>query len=498
MPKIGCFYVNVCESSLLCNEEIKYLGYFLANRGYWTWFIPSVTIKGNSKGRNKLVNSKLGEANHLKSTDKIIDIECLRLSSDGSGVGYHEGKATFVPGLLPGEVGQVQIVEHKKNWQRGKLLSIVKDSEDRVNPPCTVFSACGGCQLQHLRYEKTLEWKKRWVEDALSRIGKIPLDGIKIHPTIGMDEPWRYRNKSRIHCGDQNILGYYQEKSKSTVRFSDCLLVSESMNRWIKKSEEILQKNLDFNAVNTITFRENSRGEGMVILDPVRDEGPHSLFGIQLKNSENMIRSVWGIDSKGTPERIHGKGEFAEELLGFEFKISPLAFLQVNPIQTRKLYNTVLQWAKLPDEKVVWDLYSGIGTITLALAAKAKKVWGIEENPFAVEDAKVNAKLNQVGNVEFVAGKVEDVFQQITECPDIVVLDPPRAGAHRKVLEGLIVKKPSRIIYVSCDPGTLARDLGILQAGQYQVDQVQPVDMFPWTQHVESIIMMTYSGQKGK
>jgi len=421
------------------------------------------------------------EVDKSKSANSIINIECLRLSSDGSGVGYHEGKATFVQGLLPSEIGQVQIVEQKKNWQRGKLLSIVKESADRVMPPCTVFNICGGCQLQHLEYTKTLEWKKRWVEDALSRIGKVPIENVKVHPTIGMDEPWRYRNKARMHIGEQNILGYYQEKSNSTVQFSDCLLMSKQMNRWIREVEDLLSKTSNPD-LKTITFRENSQGEGMLILDSVRD--------VTTLREDIKIRSLWGMNAQGKPELLCGEGDFTEELLGYEFKISPLAFLQVNPIQTRKLYNTVLQWANPSEEKIVWDLYSGIGTITLALAANAKKVWGIEENPFAVEDAWENAKLNQVDNVEFIAGKVEDTLHQITERPDFVVLDPPRAGAQRSVLERLIELEPNQIIYVSCDPGTLARDLGILQGGGYQVAQVQPVDMFPWTQHVETIILL--------
>lgn len=438
--------------------------------------------------------------NKQKSANSIINIECLRLSSDGSGVGYHEGKATFVPGLLPGEIGRTQIVEEKKNWQRGKLLSIIMESEDRVMPPCTVFGTCGGCQLQHLDYEKTLEWKRRWVEDALSRIGKVDLENVKIHPTIGMDEPWRYRNKARVHYGTQRTLGYYQEKSNSTVQFSDCLLISEQMNGWIRVVREQLEKDLNSD-VATVTFRENSRGKGIVILNPVRDdkflketlgneaEGTLNI-GLQYEENQSALQAIWEVNKKGTPEILYGEDDFSEEHLGFEFKISPLAFLQVNPIQTRKLYNTVLQWASLSKEKVVWDLYSGIGTITLALAAKAKKVWGIEENPYAVEDAWKNAEHNQIDNVEFIAGKVEDTFQQITERPDIVVLDPPRAGAHRKVLERLIELEPSRIIYVSCDPGTLARDLGILQCGGYQVDEVQPVDMFPWTNHVETVVCL--------
>lgn len=436
--------------------------------------------------------------NNQESANSIINIECLRLASDGSGVGYHEGKATFVPGLLPSEIGQIQIVEQRKNWQRGKLLSIIKESEDRIMPPCTVFSTCGGCQLQHLNYARTLEWKKRWVEDALSRIGKVALEKVKVYPTLGMDEPWRYRNKARLHLGEQYILGYFQEKSNSTVQFSDCLLISEQMNTWTREVEGLLGK-ISNPDVSTITFRENSRGEGMVILDPVRDT---SIFVEELRESNGFqsdipnkknqvgIRSIWGLNAKGTPVILYGESDFTEKVLGLEFQISPLAFLQVNPVQTRKLYKRVLEWAKPSPEKVVWDLYSGIGTITLVLAAHSKKVWGIEENPYAVEDARENAKLNQVNNVEFIAGKVEDTFQQIAECPDIVVLDPPRAGAHRKVLERLIEIKPSRIIYVSCDPGTLARDLGTLQTGGYQVAQVQPVDMFPWSHHTEVVCLI--------
>lgn len=460
-----------------------------------------------------------GKTSAVGVINKIIDLEGLRLSSEGMAVGYHEGKATFVPGLLPGEIGQVQIMEEKKNWQRGKLLRILKASEDRVNPPCSVYSVCGGCQLQHLNYEQTLVWKKQWVADALSRIGKIQLDSVTIHPTIGMDHPWRYRNKARLHCGEEGSLGYYQEKSKATVPFDDCLLISEGMNHWVREAEGFLSEEgkKSFPQLTSITFRENSQGEGMMILDSLPDvslqdtslrdaQSLRALAGLgkedigsgSIEGTGSGISSVWGITHSGEPERIVGEGDFTENVLGAEFKISPLAFLQVNPTQTRRLYNTVLDWAELSKEKVVWDLYCGIGTITLALAAKAQKVWGIEENPYAVADARENAKCNQIDNVEFIPGKVEDTFRQITDHPDIVVLDPPRAGAHKRVLERLLELKPDQIIYVSCDPGTLARDLGILQSGGYRVVEVQPVDMFPWTMHVESIIMMTSNGQKGK
>ncbi|KGK82703.1 23S rRNA methyltransferase [Desulfosporosinus sp. HMP52] len=437
----------------------------------------------------------------VSDINSVIDLEGLRLSSDGMAVGYHEGKATFVPGLLPGEIGQVQIVEEKKNWQRGKLLKILKASGDRVDPPCTVFSVCGGCQLQHLKYEQTLVWKKQWVADALSRIGKIQLHSVTIHPTIGMDHPWRYRNKARLHCGERGTLGYYQEKSKATVPFDDCLLISEEMNHWVREAEGFLSEEgkKSFPQLTSITFRENSQGEGMLILDSLQDAqslgalaelGKEDIGSRSIEGTDSGISSVWGINHSGGPERIVGERDFTENVLGAEFKISPLAFLQVNPTQTYKLYNTVLNWAELSPEKVVWDLYCGIGTITLALAAKAKKVWGIEENPYAVEDARENANLNGIDNVEFIPGKVEDTFRQITDHPDIVVLDPPRAGAHKRVLDRLLELKPDQIIYVSCDPGTLARDLGILQSGGYRVVEVQPVDMFPWSVHVETVVRL--------
>jgi 23S rRNA (uracil1939-C5)-methyltransferase len=458
-------------------------------------------VKDTDSGKYSGTDSRMNSADEVRY-EEIIEMECLRLSSDGSGVGYDKGKATFVPGLLPGEIGQVQIVEEKKTWQRGKLLSLTKESNERLEAPCTVFNICGGCQLQHLRYDQTLEWKRRWVEDSLSRIGKVSLEKVTVYPTMGMDFPWRYRNKARIHRGKKN-LGYYQEKSNSTVRFSDCLLISEPMNQRVSEAERVLHTLLDKGVADTIrslTFRENTKGEGMLILDSIPgEEGKKELLKSDLLNwlqseqlnKKSMIQSVWGLNPQGKPEILLGQDDFREELLGFKFKISPLAFLQVNPIQTQKLYNKVLEYADLSKNQVVWDLYSGIGTITLALAAKSKKVWGIEENPYAVEDAKVNANFNQVSNVEFIAGKVEDTFLQISERPDIVVLDPPRAGAHRKVLERLIELKPKRIIYVSCDPGTLGRDLGILQAGGYSVSKVQPVDMFPWTQHVETIVLMS-------
>ena len=447
------------------------------------------------------MNDKLLDDNTLGEKSKL---ECLRLISDGSGIGYMNGIATFVPGLLPGETGEVEVYDAKKRWQRARLLSIVKRSPERINAPCSVFEGCGGCQLQHTTYKETLVWKQRWVEDALSRIGKIC---VEVKPIIGMPipglrtsspfrggilSPWRYRNKARLHREPTGKLGYYKEKSKDLVHFSDCLLLSERMNRWIRLTEEFLTD--EFAEIHSLTFRENTMGEGLLLL-----EGPPTKVLSAEQNPEFFealfqegVRSVWGTDSEGNLALVWGEEAFSQTILAMTFDVSPLSFLQVNPLQTDVLCSRVLDGAALTGAETVWDLYSGIGTLALALAPKAQKVTGIEENPYAVEDAIQNAvNNNAVGHVEFLKGKVESRMMKIDEQPDVVVLDPPRTGMHPIVVQRLLELKPQRIIYVSCDPGTLARDLGVLTQGGYGVESVQPVDMFPWTQHVENCVLLS-------
>ena len=424
-------------------------------------------------------------------------IEILRLTSDGSGVGYIDGKATFVPGLLPGEKAEIVIEESKKSWQRGKIKLLLPDhSPNRINPPCTVYEVCGGCQLQHLEYEQTLYWKTEWVKDTLSRIGKIKAD---VKPTIGMENPWRYRNKVRLHRSANGHWGYHQAKSNSNVVFSDCLLISEQMNEWIRLFDRVLGDR--YRGLHTCTWRQNNAGRGLCLVEI--DSAIESDAKTYIRRQEKLFRdegveSFWAVDSKGRIENWFGEDYLAESILGLNFKVSPLAFLQVNPQQTEKLYSLVLEHAELTGKENVWDLYCGIGTITLALAKKSQHVLGIEQNPHAVKDAGLNSELNKIENAKFITGKVEDLINGIHDKPDVIVLDPPRAGANRLVLETIIKVRPERIVYVSCDPGTLARDLGILSQAGYSVGIVQPVDMFPWTQHVECIILMTNCGQKEK
>ena len=457
------------------------------------------------------------------SQQVIEKFECLRLASDGSGVGYADGLATFVQGLLPDEVGTVKVLEKKKTWQRAELLTLDKASPQRNVPPCSVYEACGGCRLQHTTYEETLAWKARWVEDALRRIGKIQVEG-KVRPTLGMAEPWRYRNKARLHRS-QGQIGYYQSKTKEVVPFTDCLLLSERMNQWIAQTKEFLGE--EYPELETVTFRENPAGEGMLLLEstvgipefaglseegevPALPDGEVSgqftdgTSGLftgnhpQISDLENIgVSSIWGLGSDSHLQALSG-GPLEVNILGLDFRVSPLTFLQVNFAQMEVLYSLVLEFAELTGEEIVWDLYSGIGTLTLALARQAREVWGIEENSYAIQDARENAQRNAIANVRFSAGKVEDLCAEWQTAPDLVVLDPPRAGADKKVIEQFLRLQPERIIYVSCDPGTLARDVGRLAEGGYVVERVQPVDMFAWTGHVECVIMMTNSGSKGK
>ena len=425
---------------------------------------------------NNLNHGRLGETSEM---------ECLRLITDGSGIGYQNGIATFVQGLLPGETGEIEVYEAKKKWQRAHLLKITKRSLNRLEPPCSAFEQCGGCQLQHTTYEETLLWKQRWVEDALTRIGKL---NVEVKPTIGMEHPWRYRNKVRLHRKPNGQLGYFKEKSQDLVDFEDCQLLSERMNHWIRLTEGFLAGS--YPEIHSLTFRENTQNEGFLLLEgtPTKvlsaEENPEFFKAL----SEQGLRSVWGTDDEGSLVLIWGEEEFSQTILGLSFEVSPLSFLQVNSQQTNVLYKLVFEGASLTGKELVWDLYSGIGTLALALATKAKKVTGIEENPYAVENAIQNAINNHaVGHVEFLKGKVEQRMMKIEEQPDVVVLDPPRAGMEPEVVRRLLELKPQRIIYVSCDPGTLARDLSRLTQGGYKVNSVQPVDMFPWTMHVETI-----------
>ena len=431
----------------------------------------------------------------MGNLQSVYEVEIARLASDGSGIGYIDGITTFVLGMLPGEKGKVRITESKKSFLRAEPMEISLLSPERAAPECPVYTECGGCSLQHMRYEYTLEWKRRWVEDALQRIGGIT--DAEIEPVIGMTDPWRYRNKAILHRDDQGIFGYYKEKSNDVISFSDCLLLSTGMNNKITKLQKVMGKN--YPGIKTATFRRSNHGKSLVLLEGnVQDNVQTDKMLKEIRKETDFYPEVCSVSIPKGARSFRGTGpQFLNEYIdGIRFKVSPRAFLQVNPIQTKVLYDLVLSLAQLTGSEEIWDLYCGIGTITLLLARRSRKVIGFEENPHAIEDGIENAKENGITNVRFIQGKVEDKLKTFLGKPDLVVTDPPRAGMDPEVVERLLKAKPKRIIYVSCNPATLARDLKAIraengkQAEVYSIKKVQPVDMFPWTSHVETVVLI--------
>ena len=439
------------------------------------------------KNRNKSdLDKMLGEKYEVVARD---------LTTDGSGVGSIEDITVFVPGLLPEEIGRVQVSEIKKNYLRADLIEILKSSEIRNDPPCPVFGECGGCRLQHMNYEDTLYWKRIWVESALRRIGRIEP---KVLPVIGMENPWGYRNKAVLHRDTNGKMGYYREKTSDIIEFPECLLISATMNKRLKVLKELL--GLEYKELKSVTLRENSSGKGMVIFEGSIEDSQRFCKRIkEIHKAQGLSPEICSIVASEGKEICKEKGTpyYTETIGGLNFRVSPRAFLQVNTEQTRILYSLVMKLADLTGKETVWDLYCGIGTMTLMLAGKAAKVIGIEENSSAIEDAVYNAKANGISNTKFVEGKVEKKLGDFTKNADLVVVDPPRAGLNRAVVQRLLEVRPQKIIYVSCDPATMARDIGLLVNGDenlkgaYEIGEVQPVDMFPWTGHVETVVLMS-------
>lgn len=440
---------------------------------------------------------------------KTYRMEITGLSQDGAGVGRLEGLAVFVPKALPGEEVEVELTELKSNYALAKLINLLRPAAARVQPPCSHYHHCGGCQLQHLDYGKQLEQKTQMVWDALTRIGK--LKDFVLRPTLGMEDPWHYRNKAQFHAGmleGKIKLGYYQPGTHQLVPVDNCLLLPEEFAR-IKTGLEQIFDRWGLTAYNAktgqgalkhvILKRSRAAGEIMVIIVTAPTAQLKDAKGLGqeiLETFPSVVSVVQNINSS----HKHNLGQkfiplarverIREKLGELEFLISAPAFFQVNPVQTEILYNQVLAYAELQGGEIAFDLYCGIGTISLFLAQKAGFVYGIEEVAGAVADAKINAALNNLTNVDFRAGKVEKLLPKLAKegiKPELIVLDPPRQGCQKQVLQAAADLKPQKIIYVSCNPSTLARDLHYLAELGYETREVQPVDMFPQTTHVETI-----------
>lgn len=471
----------------------------------------------------------------MKKND-VVSLTIEDLGADGMGVGKADGMAFFVKDALPGDKVSARVLKVKKSYVYARLMELLEPSPDRVEPLCPLHRCCGGCQIQALDYQKQLEYKERKVKNSLMRIGGFAEDEIPMRPIIGMESPYRYRNKAQFPIGrdkDGNLTaGFYASRTHSIIPVSDCYLGPE-LNR------DVMERTLGWMRRFDIEPYDEKTGRGLVrhvlirygfyshqlmvclVINggflPHAEELTVSLREIpQLRSLSfcinrqrnnvimgDEVKTVWGTD-------------YIEDTIGaVKFQISPLSFYQVNPVQTEKLYNLALEFADLHGTETVWDLYCGIGTISLFLARKAKRVYGVEIVPQAVSDARNNARINGITNVEFFEGSAEDVLprfcgqagfgdreagdggtDRVYGNPQVIVVDPPRKGCAESLLETIVRARPERIVYVSCDPATLARDLKFLCGRGYAMRAVQAVDQFGMTVHVETVCLLSNRKRK--
>ncbi len=453
----------------------------------------------------------------------VLELDILDQGNSGEGIGKVDGYAIFIKDAIIGDRVKVKIMKAKKNYAFGKLLEVLKPSSFRANPKCDVSTSCGGCQIQEMCYERQLKFKWDKVYNNIKRIGGI--ENFKMKDIIAADSQYFYRNKAQFPVRedrDGNIIyGFFAGRTHSIVKCESCALglkvegkdfynkimniIINFMNEYkIKAYNEIKNTGL----VRNVLIRIGQRtGEIMVCI---------IINGNKLPNSEKLVKKLCEIEAikdisisinktKGNTIMgdkvisLYGPGYIEDFIGNVKFRISAKSFYQVNPMQTYKLYSKALEYANLTGNELVWDLYCGIGTISLFLAKKAKKVIGVEIVDAAVENAKENAKINNIENAEFLVGAAEDVVSEYyssnsddaMKTPDVIVVDPPRKGCDEKLIETMLKMNANRIVYVSCDSATLARDLKILCENGYNIREVTPCDMFPNTTHVESVCLLS-------
>ena len=455
---------------------------------------------------------QIGEFMEFKKND-LVTVKIEDMGHDGEGIGKAEGYTLFIKDTVIGDVVEAKIMKMKKNYGYARLVRVLEASKDRTEPKCSVARACGGCQLQFLTYEKQLEFKKNKVVGNLERIGGF--SDISVEKVMGMENPWRYRNKAQFPVGKDKegnlITGFYAGRTHSIIPNTNCYL-------GVEVNEEILNAVLDYMRENHVEPYDEVTGKGLVrhilirygfktkeIMVCIIINGrkiPNAAGLVEkLKDISGMTSITLNVNTKRNNVilgneilPLWGKDYITDYIGEVKYQISPLSFYQVNPVQTEKLYGTALKYAGLTGKETVWDLYCGIGTISLFLAQKAKKVYGVEIVPAAIEDARKNAEINGIENAEFLVGKAEEVlpakYKEDGVYADVIVVDPPRKGCDGALIETMLSMKPERIVYVSCDSATLARDLKVLCEKEYQVEKVAVCDMFPGSVHVETVVLL--------
>lgn len=458
-----------------------------------------------------------------KNDSVTVTIEDIGVN--GEGIGKINGYTLFIKDAVIGDVVEAKIMKAKKNYGYARLMNIIKPSLYRVEPQCQFAQKCGGCQIHEMSYEKQLEFKHNKVKGNLERIGGFAPELLErvMEPIVGMDMPFYYRNKAQFPFGTDKegnpVTGFYAGRTHDIIANTDCAL-------GVPMNKEILELILEFMKKYGIASYDEKTGRGLVRHVLIRygfttkevmvclvvngKSIPHSKELVQeLQKADGMTSITMSVNTKQTNvimgesyEILWGQGFITDYIGEIKYQISPLSFYQVNPIQTEKLYKLALEYADLQGDETVWDLYCGIGTISLFLAQKAKQVYGVEIVPQAIEDAKNNARVNGIENAEFYVGKAEEVLPEYYReyegenksergRADVIVVDPPRKGCEETLLETMVNMRPQKIVYVSCDSATLARDLKYLREGGYEVERVRAVDQFPMTVHVETVVLMS-------
>ena len=442
----------------------------------------------------------------LKKND-VVEITIDDLTVEGAGIGRHEGMAVFVPRALPGETVAVKIIKLTKNYAVGRMMNLSRPSPERVTPFCPVFEQCGGCTLQHLSYDAQLAYKSRYVQQCFKRIGGIDIDVPHIEPCANTGD---YRNKASFPVAGQTgqaQAGFFAPRSHELVA-CDCPIQKPEINaaknaviRWANDNDiPPYNEQTGKGVLRHIVARQSSdRGVmvGVVVRDKINDrpltealQSIPNIESIAVNTNHEKGNAILGRDTRV----IYGDAYITEEYSGLKFRAALQSFLQVNHAQSQKLYDIALEYADVSKNDTVFDLFCGIGTISLLAARHAKRVLGIEYEPSAVKNAEENARLNGIDNAQFLAGDAGELLKtgvNTTGAPDIVILDPPRKGCDAALIEGMASAAPKRIVYVSCNPATLARDAALLKERGYEVQQVSCVDMFPHTSHVECCLLLT-------
>ncbi|OOE09993.1 23S rRNA (uracil(1939)-C(5))-methyltransferase RlmD [Fictibacillus arsenicus] len=451
------------------------------------------------------------QENPIMKIGQTFPLSIKRLGINGEGIGFYKRQVVFVPGALPGEEIQVEITKVFPNRAEGKIKKIKKKSKNRTTPPCPIYEECGGCQLQHLTYPSQLKEKRDIVAQAFERYTKISKEKLPLEKTIGMKEPWYYRNKSQFQVGKINdtvIAGLYSSNSHKLINIDHCLVQHEDTNIVTNKVKQIIR---DLNlpvynerkrtgSIRTIVVRTAFRTDQiqLVLVTATEAFPKKELFIAEVKKRLPQVTSfVQNVNEEKTSlifgnqtEGVYGKDTITEHLGDLSFELSARAFFQLNPQQTVKLYDEVKKQAKLTGKEKVVDAYCGSGTIGMWLADGAKEVRGMDIIKESIEDARKNAEKHGITNAQYEAGKAEKLLPKWLKegwHPDVIVVDPPRTGCDPAFLETVAKIKPKRMVYVSCNPSTLAKDVHMLITKGFEVENITPVDMFPQTAQVEAV-----------